>query len=377
MPSHGEVTAAAGRAGPAGPGAGVSGSVAEAERARQGRTLVVTGRLAAALAVVIALIASGVLTPEPPERDTGQLAADNNNSGAVWGPDVPFAVTSGGVPYAGDERWSHPDRVSSFTHVKDGLVYVERDTSTIVFESWQHRTVVLGSDPMTDPMMRLGPRLVVGDPLNDVVAWAEGTTHKATPLVVVEASTGDQLARTSLPVKGGVSILSVSGSIMHIADPATAAWRIWSWKWRTDQPPRNTGRSVYDTADVSGQVWATVGSHLRFENASGQLLSQVPASYSDGTRHNGLSPDGTYWYSATHNKAVATATGERVDLAPVLASIPDDYLLMSISFVWTGESKLTVAGPSGVRVCDIETVACGESERIPITADEWYPLAIQ
>ena len=374
MPSHGKVRVAADPAEPAGPGVGVSGSDAEAERARQRRTLFAAGRFVAALAVVIALF-SGVLTPDPPERDAGQRAPANN-SGAVWGPDVPFAVTSGGVPYAGDERWSHPDRVSSFTHVEDGLVYVEWDTSKIVFESWQHRTVVLGSDPVTDPMMRLGPRLVVGDPLNDVVAWAERARHKATPLVVVEASTGDELARTSLPVKGGVSILSVSGSIMHIADPTTAAGRIWSWKWRTDQPPHNTGRSYYNNADVSGQVWATVGSQLRFETASGQLLSQLPTSYADDYRQSGLSPDGTYWYSPAHNQAVVTATGELVDLAPVLAGIPDNYQVMSPRFVWTGESKLTVADPNGVRVCDVTTMTCGQSG-IPITADDWHPLATQ
>jgi hypothetical protein len=284
-----------------------------------------------------------------------------------------------------DERtWPPPHDVGSFTQVATGTVYVDVPTAHIVWRSPAGESRVigqLGQDAVTPapPGWFWGDtRDVVGDPVSDVVAWVERVGTHAGQVVVVRASTGEQLARTQLaePLVGPVVIASVDDEAVHFAAPDVADGPdgilamsfelrgddLWTWPWAAGQPPRTPRSASQVVLDVDGGVWALAvpPSYIAFFDASGTYLTKVVSTYSDRVPlGRGLSPGGDFWYGPAHGMLVETRTGERrpVREPPDRAAAPhngDDR------WGWTGPSTMTFLRSGLWFDCDAGTGACTE-----------------
>jgi hypothetical protein len=279
--------------------------------------------------------------------------------------------------------WPQRGDVMAYTAVATGIVYVEAGTAKIVWESWQHQRKVigqLGSDALADPaapgIMWQNRRDIVGDPLHDLVAWVEVAGEAAGHLVVVQASTGEKLARTDIrsvtsdpEVNPWVEIASVDEeslhfSLTHFPPPFYRTGKqVWTWHWAAGGPPVNCRGPEHRVMDVSGAVWAIdKGATLRFEDATGQRLSEVPAAFEDRTTFGiGLSPDGRYWYGPAYGQVVDTTTG-------ALVTLDDPAHSRFMAFGWTGKSTVTILsgpilGDTGSWVsCDAVSGACRSAE---------------
>ncbi|MCU1443412.1 MAG: hypothetical protein JWQ59_1562 [Cryobacterium sp.] len=287
--------------------------------------------------------------------------------------------TFNGVPYAGEDQWPQPERVGTFTVVNSGLVFVDPETSQIIWEDWEHNTRIIGERPWRNPAapdrerdygVYGEHRDIVGHPDHDVVTWVESVAGRRGDIVVVEASTGDVLARAPIdaPPEFSVLIASVDGTSVYFATLGAQApparlvpsESIWVWRWATGGSPQTSQRGDSLVVDVSGDIWAVERQFsetggLFFEDASGRVLTEVAGTFDVKTYFGGgLSPDGRFWYGPTHGQVVETATGRRVD-------IEEGF---DIRYGWTGASELTLIGP-GLRVCDVVVGECGERLSIP------------
>lgn len=270
--------------------------------------------------------------------------------------------------------WPQRDDIKAYTVVATGVVYVDADTAEIVWESWTHQRKVigqLGQDALADP----GPgvifgnrRDIVGNPAHDLVAWVEPAAETPGDLVVVQASTGQELARTDL---GGlaaeaapnpwVDITSVDRESVYFSITFSPLFtvrngdKVWTWRWSAREPPVS-GPEAHLVRDVSGGVWArTVGSNLGFEDASGRLLLELPPAYAyhDGIFFGfGLSPDGRYWHARAYDEVVDLRNGELIplDLPALLAPRVQE-------FGWTAATTVTYLADGQWTSCDV-TGAC-------------------
>jgi hypothetical protein len=347
-------------------------------------------RFGAVVAVLVALIAipgaagwlGGSKADGPvTNNSTASPAAVPNNAGVEWGPDIPLATLSG-VPYAGDKKWPMAGPIASLTVVEGGVVYVLPDRR-IIFESWQHDSAVIGEAPWFDedpfdfdPQGRGSwARGVVGDPAHDLVAWFETESGRRGDLVLVQASTGVELARTAVPGPAGVraAIAAIGDEYVYFsaqsdegrrASPEpdrrlvwmSSSWPlddVWSWRWGSGAAPGDTGRQAQDVEDVSAEVWArTVEPKLRFETGSRKLLSSVGSYLMERGRGRGLSPDGRFWFAQWG--LVVTETGERRSLGPDVFGKE-----MAVrNYAWTGTTKLTIVSDNGLTVCDAVAATC-------------------
>jgi hypothetical protein len=208
-----------------------------------------------------------------------------------------------------------------------------------------------------------------------VVAWVEANGEQRGDLVVVQPTTGAVLARTPIPGPPDrpVRIAGVDDDTVYFATPVTS-WDggaspldVWSWRWAIGQPPQPSQDRIGggQIMDVSGGVWAVSNrTVLKFRDATGAVVSEVPTSYADRNYFgDGLSPDGRYWYSSAYNEFVVTATGERV---PAPAGLPGEDFL-SARHGWAGPTRLTVIalGDGGLALCDASTGTCTDHVTIP------------
>jgi len=359
----------------------VEALLARGIRARRRRSVGVLASAVAATVTIGAVLFGPVLwrgaDSSPVTNTATSASAAPNNAGAEWGPDIPFSSLMG-VPYAGGVKWPAVDSVASMTIVGGGVVYVLPDRR-IVYESWQHESTVIGQTPwygadpldfdMSDP--REWARGVVGSPGHDLVAWFETVGGHRGDLVVVQPSTGDELARTAVPgpVAIRASILAVGDEYVYFSAqsakgrrggshepdrrlswlPSSWPWDdVWSWRWDTGRTPAATGRQVQDVDDISAGVWArTIEPKLHFESTSGKRLSTVGSWRYERAQWRGLSPDGRFWFS--FGAALVTATGKDRTF---------DAEMDVESFAWTGRTKVTIIGARGAMVCDAETITC-------------------
>ena len=302
-----------------------------------------------------------------------------NNVGAEWGPDVPF-WSDKGIPYAGGEKWPMVDSIASMTVVGGGIVYVLPDRR-IIWESWQHKSAVIGNAPwyVVDPFdfahdngsggWARGP---IGDPGRDVVAWFETANGQRGDLVIVRPSTGEELARAAVPGPPGAraAVLAINEEYVYFSAETAEGSRelgprlvwtsssrplddVWSWRWNSESAPESTGRKVQDAEDVSAGVWAAYDEQetkLRFETNTGRLLSTVPSHWGERSTGRGFSPDGRFWFA--QNGLLLTATGQDRALTRDQPS----------HWAWTGTTKLTVIGDGEAKVCDAETITCTKSD---------------
>jgi len=370
--------------GPRRPGPDIAGLVAGGERVRRRRAWAVAGSFGAVGALGLAV---WVGTPDRVDGSPSP-ATSPTSSAEGWGPDAAL-LSVDGVPYGGVEQWRTVDRIDSFTVVEGGVVYVDPSTSQIVWEGWDRTTKVIGERPWhPDADASYGEmsgvaygrhRGVVGNPLHDLVSWVESDGAARGDLVVVRASTGEELARAPIeaPSDRYVILASVDQEAVSFATPTTndatgyiLGDDVWVWRWAQGEspavPPQRAGQRIMD---VSGDIWAVdAGSLLRFEDGSGRLLSQVHASYEDRTYFgNPLSPDGRFWYGPAHGEVVATATGEVVGLDwtghPFGWSGVTELTMIAD---WFGQATSTAGGPAPLLgSCDAITGACTDPVPIP------------
>lgn len=282
------------------------------------------------------------------------------------------AALAGTGVWSSFSRPAEPDgapgnaHISVFTLVSTGIVYVEPETLEIVWKDagrnqqtigetpWRNPGQARPSEPTGFPAWR-GNRDLVGNPDHDLVTWVETNNGERGDLIVVQASTGELLARTSLhaPANRFIVIASVDENAVYFAtpDPSTgfpdvpgSEIRIWRWAAGDDLERVERGR-YYN--DVSAGIWAVYGNGVEFEDDQGRTLATFPFSDEKPTDFGGaLSPDGRFWYGATTSLIVTTATGNTIDIPAAREQ----------SYAWTGSAELTLSKP--FLVCSAITGRC-------------------
>jgi hypothetical protein len=353
----------------------IVGAVRRRRRLRAGAAGGAAAAALAGAAVVTTQLAPPQSTVLPAQigRTTANAPAPRIVVDGSWGSNTPFAAVDG-VPYAGTEPWSHVARIGSFTVVASGVVYIDPATSQVIRERWDHQTTVIGQAPWhgEGDTSQGGVRNhqsgqyrdLVGSASGDLVTWVERNGDQRGDLIVMDAGTGTVLARTTVPgpPEQPVLIAGVDDDTVHFGVGSTRgpipASNMWVWRWADEAPPR--GADQFDefdlVLDVSGDTWAVdVGGGMQFQDAAGNVLSALPASYEDGTLFgSALSPDGQFWYGPAHYEVVVTSTGERI---PTPGGSPTRY-------GWTGPTELTFI-QRGLKVCDGTTGGCTESIPLP------------
>ena len=335
-------------------------------------------RIAACVAAV-AVIVGAALGPmvwrdaelgpvKPPEVTT--TVTPPRNLGIPWGPDVTYYLVAdnrppyGVRPFADTQPWPGVDVVQSFTTTSTGVVYVNAD-SDIVFEGWDHQTRVLGNDPRTSESVNTQ---LLGNPSHDLVAWAEDEGERIA-VVVVQASTGETLARTVLPVPtaGDVIIRSLDAERLYVLIASERGNENWTWKWSTEGSP--SVRDRRPATDVAGGVWAVIEEasgeqRVRFETDTGRLIRRVYHSHGEG--QGSLSPDGKIWFNRRYKTFVDPATGRAWSLKPGEPKLVPNYS-WDDSWGWTGTTEITfvILSPeenlsAALVKCDVLTLRCAE-----------------
>ncbi|MET0932270.1 MAG: hypothetical protein ABWX56_01040 [Mycetocola sp.] len=280
--------------------------------------------------------------------------------------------------------------VRIFTFVRTGIVYVESGSTQIIWQSTGEEKKWIGKDPWTNPGPRTPNRVtgqlpwredrhIVGNPDHDLVAWVETTAGRRGDLVVVEASTGDILARAAIlaPIERPVILASIDDAAVYFATPdATTGWPdvpladVWVWPWAAGEEPfaRPGARYVHD---VSAGIWAVYGDGLEFEDFGGHTRSVVEFTAEKPTDFgSSLSPDGRFWYGALTSQIVNTATGSVIDISGARER----------NYGWTASSELTLTRPQIVcsavlgrcdgpgipahNMCSVYGLDCGD--RLPV-----------
>ena len=256
---------------------------------------------------------------------------------------------------AGSDDQAAPLRVSVFAFVDTGIVFVDPDTSEIVWKNVDGDHKTIGDDPWRDPQKPSPSTLtgfpawredrdIVGHPDHDLVSWVETSDGGRGDLIVVEASTGDILARTpiSAPTDRSVVIAGVDENAVYFAtpDPTTGfpdmpGTDIWTWSWpEGTEPVAHEVERFYN--DVSAGKWAMYDNDVEFADANRQSAVMVDFAETGFTDFGGaFSPDGKYWYGSGTVQIFETATGEAIELPTSRKR----------NYGWTGSVELTMTDP--------------------------------
>lgn len=119
-----------------------------------------------------------------------------------WGPGALFFTDAGNL-YVGENRWP-PARVASFTMTSTGVVYVDAETSRLVWADSENSIRRLGwlEPKETRAGRQWGEfrdiRDIVGNPSHDLVSWVQRGAYSG-DIVVVRPSTGEVLAQAAIP----------------------------------------------------------------------------------------------------------------------------------------------------------------------------------
>jgi hypothetical protein len=271
-----------------------------------------------------------------------------------WGPDALFYTDAGNL-YVGENRWP-PARVASFTTTSTGVVYVDAETSRLVWADWENSIRRLGwlEPKETRAGRQWGEfrdiRDIIGNPSHDLVSWVQRGAYSG-DIVVVRPSTGEVLAQAAIPslaAEKSVVYGSIDDAAVYYATSpgGGATGDVWVWRWAAGEAPQLSDRPV---ADVSGDIWAVEREdRIDFENADGTVLSSVHSSYGDRTAFgSGLSPGGHFWYAPAYDLIVETATGAAVKIGRGFQQ----------RYGWAGPEELALIGP-GISVCSAVSGKC-------------------
>jgi hypothetical protein len=202
----------------------------------------------------------------------------------------------------------------------------------------------------------------VGNPEHNVVSWVETVDGRRGDILVVEADTGEELARapiegTPLVVVDGVEypqedyvvIASVDDEAVYFA-VADRNWpfpdvhpdTIGVWHWAAGEDPQFGALGIDGYVnDLSAGVSASYsGGGTVFEDADGETVIGPDTSGTDFGA--ALSPDGRFWYPANSSQIVETATGEAFEITPAAEQ----------AYGWTGAAELVLI------LCDERTGEC-------------------
>ena len=270
-------------------------------------------------------------------------------------------VSVDAVPYMDGRQWPEADEVGSFTVTSTGVVYVDA-ASRIVWESAGGARKVLGQRPWHLPKsseMFGRYRDLIGNPQHDLVAWVETDGGQAGDLVVVQASTAGEVARTALPEPGrAVTLASLDRERLYFGHTQRGSARdfgtgsVYEWHWSAGTPPQ-LAEDRGGVIDVTAGIWAVdAGPVMRFEDDRGRTLVELPISYNERAPFGyGLSPDGRFWFAASYGEFVVTATGERRPLrGPTNGH--------SGRFGWIDTHTFAFANRDGLHKCDATTGLC-------------------
>jgi hypothetical protein len=269
-----------------------------------------------------------------------------------------------------------PSTAGVFTFVSTGIVFVDPATSEIVWRDTQQVSKRIGEDPWRNPdpqdpktyIAWREHREIVGNPDHNIVTWVETIDGRRGDLVVVEANTGNVLARAPIQSPGNRSVViaGVDDETVYYAtpDPGTESPDmpsddVWEWGWADGRAPRpgteHAGRQ-FSVNDISAGVWAVYGAPPTMEFGDALTRRGSEARWPSGWTDFGgaLSPNGEFWYAAGSTEIVETATGDAIDIS---AARERDY-------GWTGPAELTMTNP--FVVCSAETGRCVEPAPIPV-----------
>ncbi len=331
---------------------------ARATRRRQwvaaaaGTAAVVVGGVAITNGLVDQGSAPSVDNPTP--VDVGQT-----NESAIWSEAKALHFGSRQVPV--------PDQVFGFGLVEGGVVYTASDRGLkVMFQPSD------GSDATEiGDNAQLAP---VGDPTSGLVSWVEAQ-GKDGSLVVFDTSTGNEVARTSVPpalrpqdniiFPGTSPVISVSSTAVYYYKERDKD--IWVYRWREGGGPESTGRTRDELFDVAGGVTAQAGA----DHADVEFVTPAGLVTATGLPPGGyLNPDGSLFASVegmTPRKEKSgirpgivvtdTSTGETAKLDPFGPGEP----AFPSGVGWSSNDTLMVKNgvrPSEVIACTASTGKC-------------------
>lgn len=259
--------------------------------------------------------------------------------------------------------------ISVFTFVDTGIVYVDPESAEIIWRNADGDQESIGESPWRNPGTPLPNTLnghpawregrdIVGHPDHDLVSWVETSDGRRGDLVIVEASTGEVLARTPVPAppERYVVIASVTDDTIYFATPDPEAAipdmpgpDIWTWSWAEGEVPIAHQVERYFN-DVSAGRWALYEDQgVEFADANRQSRVSVTAPLLEAavTDFGGaFSPNGAYWYGSGGSRIYESATGDSIELP---AS-------RKLNYGWTSSTELTMTEP--FVVCSAITGQC-------------------
>ena len=196
--------------------------------------------------------------------------------------------SDGQLLHFGSTEVAARDAIFGFGLVDGGVVYtVDARNSPVRFQAREgSRPTEIGNHAQLAP---------AGDPTSGLVSWIEAQ-GKDGSLVVFDTTTGEEVARTSVPpalrpqdniIFPGIStVISVSSAAVYYYGQAED---VWVYRWSAGEAPESTGKTKEELLDVAAGVVAQAGSEegsVEFVTAEGSVLATglAPGGY--------LSPDG-------------------------------------------------------------------------------------
>ena len=339
---------------------------ARATRRRQwvaaaaGTAAVVVGGVAITNGLVDQGSAPSVDNPTPVDNLTPRPSpVVRTNESAIWSEAKALHFGSRQVPV--------PDQVFGFGLVEGGVVYTaytasDRGGSKVMFQP---------SDGSDATEIGDNAQVTAGDPTSGLVSWVEAQ-GKDGSLVVFDTSTGNEVARTSVPPALRPQYTISPGTSPVISVSPTAVYyhgrdeEIWVYRWRAGGGPESTGQTRDELFDVAGGVTAQAGADqgdVEFVTPDGLVTATglPPGGY--------LNPDGSLFASVTgmtpsEEKSgirpggivvTDTSTGETTELdlfGPGERGFP-------VGVGWSSNDTLMVIGhPSEVIACTASTGKC-------------------
>ncbi len=296
------------------------------------------------------------LTPRP--SPVGRISES-----AIWSEAKALHFGSRQVPV--------PDQVFGFGLVEGGVVYTASDRgSKVMFPAADRGLKVMFQPSDGSNATEIGDNAQLapaGDPTSGLVSWVEAQ-GKDGSLVVFDTSTGNEVARTSVPPAlrpdniispGNSPVISVSSTAVYYYKERDKD--IWVYRWREGGGPESTGRTRDELFDVAGGVTAQAGA----DHADVEFVTPDGLVAAAGLAQGGyLNPDGSLFASVEGLSGIRpgivvtdTSTGETAKLDPFGPGEP----AFPSGVGWSSNDTLMVKNgvrPSEVIACTASTGEC-------------------
>ena len=250
--------------------------------------------VAAALRTAAAVVGGVAIASALPNQGSTPLVDNPTPSPSTVVQMKDSAIWSDGRSlHLGSSEVAAPDEIFGFGLVEGGVVYSTNDRDADVF----FQPIDGSSATQIGSNAQLAP---AGDPTSGLVSWVEAQ-GKDGSLVVFDTTTGQELARTSVPpalrpqdniIFPGISpVISVSSTAVYFYGRDET---VWVYRWAADEAPESTGKTQEELLDVAGDVTAQAGS----DEGSVEFLTDEGTAVAIGLPPGGyLSPDGSRFAS--------------------------------------------------------------------------------